>query len=97
MSSVFLLYAYYPGNESGYHYDGMVIPIGNEIYELMDSLFILEGKGLPSTSRPWTVSEAKKELGKLNEEFLFSQSYKIHMGILPSLGGRVVTKDCCLK
>ena len=76
--SVFLLSAYCPRNGNGFHYDGMVIPIGNEIYELMDSLFILEGKGLPSTSRPWTVSEAKNELGKLNEEFLSSQSYEVY-------------------
>lgn len=79
--SVFLLSAYYPGNGNGFHYDGMVIPIGNEIYELMDSLFILEGKGLPSTSRPWTVSEAKNELGKLDKDSLSSESFELYKEI----------------
>ena len=79
--SVFLLSAYYPGNGNGFHYDGMVIPIGNEIYDLMDSLFILEGKGLPSTSRPWTVSEAKNELGKLDKDSLSSESFELYKEI----------------
>ena len=37
---------------------GVLIPIGDEVYALMDDLFVLTGSSVPSTSRPWTVSEA---------------------------------------
>ena len=35
-----------------------------------DALFISAGNTIPSTSRPWTVSEARNELSKLNESKL---------------------------
>ncbi|MBQ2528053.1 MAG: hypothetical protein II544_04805, partial [Spirochaetales bacterium] len=46
--------------------DGKVFPIGDEIYGLFDLLFVSAGYVQPSTSRPWTASEARNELSKLN-------------------------------
>lgn len=47
--------------------DGKVYPIGDEIYSLFDSLFVSAGYVQPSTSRPWTASEARNELSKLDQ------------------------------
>lgn len=41
---------------------GVLITVGDEIYAKMDALFILSGKSVPSTSRPWTVAEARNYL-----------------------------------
>ncbi len=50
---------------------GVLIPIesktvGNSIYAKMEALFIMAGKGVPSTSRPWTVAQARNELLIIN-------------------------------
>ncbi len=45
---------------------GEVIPYGSQIYEDMDVLFILDGRTIPSATRPWTKSEALNELSKIN-------------------------------
>ncbi|MBQ5365764.1 MAG: hypothetical protein IIU49_06820, partial [Spirochaetales bacterium] len=45
---------------------GEVIPVGSRIYNLFDSLFILCGRTSPSSSRPWTVAEARSELSKID-------------------------------
>ena len=45
---------------------GEVIPVGSRIYDLFDSLFILCGRTSPSSSRPWTVAEARSELSKID-------------------------------
>lgn len=39
----------------------------------MDALFIMAGKGVPSTSRPWTVAQARKELLLINPSELFPE------------------------
>ena len=46
--------------------DGKVFPIGHEIYSLFDSLFVSAGYVQPSSSRPWTASEARNELSRLD-------------------------------
>lgn len=49
-------------------YDGQkVIPLESGVYEAMDTLYLLEGKALPSTTRPWTVAETEKILSKVSE------------------------------
>ena len=41
-------------------YNGQkVIPLESEVYSAIDTLYLLEGKALPSTTRPWTVAEAE--------------------------------------
>ena len=45
-----------------------VIPLESDVYSAMDTLYILEGKALPSTTRPWTVSETEIILSKVSEE-----------------------------
>ncbi len=49
---------------------GEVIPVGSRLYELFDDLFLLCGYASPSTSRPWTVSEARSELSKIDKAAL---------------------------
>ena len=49
-------------------YNGQkVIPLESEVYSAIDTLYLLEGKALPSTTRPWTVSEAELYLSKVSE------------------------------
>ena len=40
---------------------GVLIPLESDIYSKMDALFVLSGRGVPSTSRPYTVAEARNE------------------------------------
>ena len=55
---------------SSYSGDGEIIPLKDDFYSYIDALFISAGNTIPSTSRPWTVSEARNELSKLNESKL---------------------------
>ena len=45
---------------------GEVIPIGDQFYDIIDALFVLNGQTVPSGSRPWTKAEAESELSKLD-------------------------------
>ncbi len=45
---------------------GKVFVLSDPIYGMMDSLFVSCGHALPSSSRPWTASEAASELSKLD-------------------------------
>ena len=57
---------------------GEVIPVGSRVYDLFDDLFLLCGHTTPSTSRPWTVSEARSELSKINISALSSHARKLY-------------------
>ncbi len=46
--------------------------LNSEIYELMDDLYSLQGLARPSTSRPWSQSEAKLILSGIDESTLNS-------------------------
>jgi len=45
---------------------GVLIPLESSVYAKMDALFVLLGKGVPSTTRPWTVAEARNEFSILD-------------------------------
>ena len=45
---------------------GVLIPLESDIYSKLDALFVLSGRGVPSTSRPYTVAEARNELDKID-------------------------------
>lgn len=47
-----------------------VIPLDSDVYEIMDALFLMSGRSLPSTSRPWSFSEAREILGKIDQSKL---------------------------
>lgn len=47
-----------------------VIPLTSVVYEDMDLLYLLAGKGTPSGSRPWTKAEAQAILGSVQKEGL---------------------------
>ena len=42
----------------------LVIPLSSSVYQDMDTLYLLEGLGRPSTARPWNVEEATRLLAK---------------------------------
>lgn len=52
-----------------------IIPLNSGVYEDMDSLFILSGRALPSTSRPWSYGEAQNLFEQLSKNS-FSGSAK---------------------
>lgn len=66
---------------------GVLIPIGDEVYALMDDLFVLTGSSVPSTSRPWTVSEALNELSKIDCSLLSSNEKILYDSISARLCG----------
>ena len=43
-----------------------VIPLSSGLYDAMDALFIMEGKAMPSSVRPWTVTEADKYFSQIS-------------------------------
>lgn len=57
---------------------GRVIPPDSVVYEYMDTLFLLEGKSMVTSSKPWTASVAENELGRINREELSSLSLKLY-------------------
>ncbi|MBO4410548.1 MAG: hypothetical protein J5775_07315 [Spirochaetales bacterium] len=65
-----------------------VIPLSSGLYDAMDALYILEGKAMPSTTRPWTVAEAKKYLGNVSE----STSPELYAYILREMGRKPLVK-----
>ena len=65
--------------------DGRIIPVGDDFYSYVDALFISTGNAIPSTSRPWTVTEARNELEKLNGVQLSESEKKILDDIYSSL------------
>ena len=52
---------------------GVLIPLDNDLYWKMDALFVLAGKAVPSTSRPWTVAEARTYLSLIDPQELTTQ------------------------
>ncbi len=70
------VYAYssWGGDRLPFVESGVLIPLGNSIYSKMDSLFIIAGYGVPGTSRPWTVAEARKELLIIESETLTEEA-----------------------
>jgi len=47
-----------------------IIPLGSEVYDELDSLYLLRGLGTPSTARPWTASEAQLILERIDSKSL---------------------------
>lgn len=44
-----------------------IIPLASGVYDAMDALFIMEGKAIPSTTRPWSIAETEKYLSMVSE------------------------------
>lgn len=66
---------------------GVLIPIGDEVYALMDDLFVLTGSSVPSSSRPWTVSEALNEISRIDSSLLSSNEKILYDSISARLCG----------
>ena len=47
-----------------------ILPISDETYALMDFLYLMEGQGRPSSSRPWSTAEAASILRKIDRSSL---------------------------
>ncbi|MBQ5392120.1 MAG: hypothetical protein IIU44_07095, partial [Spirochaetales bacterium] len=45
-----------------------VIPLESDVYSAIDTLYLLEGKAVASTTRPWTVAETEMILSKVSEQ-----------------------------
>ncbi len=58
-----------------------VIPLASSVYEDMDLLYLLAGKGTPSGSRPWTKAEAQAILGSIRKEGLESVALSLYTSI----------------
>ena len=40
--------------------DAFIIPLNSSLYDVIDTLYLLEGKALPESSRPWSKAQAEK-------------------------------------
>jgi hypothetical protein len=58
-----------------------VIPLASSVYEDMDLLYLLAGKGTPSGSRPWTKAEAQAILGGVRKENLQAVARSLYTSI----------------
>ena len=47
-----------------------IIPLSSEVYDEMDALYLLMGLGSPSAARPWTTSEARLILERIDSQSL---------------------------
>lgn len=54
-----------------------IIPLSTKLYDNMDALYLLAGKGTPSTSRPWSVSEAALILERVERSTLRATAQKL--------------------
>lgn len=45
-----------------------VIPLESDVYSAIGTLYLLEGKAVASTTRPWTVAETEMILSKVSEQ-----------------------------
>ena len=70
---------------SSYSGDGEIIPVKDDFYSYIDALFISAGNTISSTSRPWTVSEARNELSKLNESKLNEKQKELFLMLQEAL------------
>ncbi len=60
---------------------GVLIPLGDDIYSSFDSLFVIAGKAVPSTSRPWTVAEARNYLSLLDPSSLYGAALELYSSL----------------
>ena len=56
-------------------------PLNSEIYELMDDLYSLQGLARPSTSRPWSQSEAQLILERIDKNNLTEAEKRLYSRI----------------
>ena len=55
--------------------DAYIIPLTSGIYDDIDALYLISGKSIPSTSRPWSYSEAELIFSKLDSEVIGDTLY----------------------
>lgn len=72
---------------------GRVYPLGDDIYDMFDTLFVSAGQAMPSATRPWTASEARNELAKLDEAALASKDQKALYEKLQKMVGEPETSE----
>ena len=58
-----------------------ILPLSSGVYAEMDALYLIWGLGTPSTSRPWTVSEARMILERIDSRFLNQREKKLYDSI----------------
>lgn len=62
-------------------------PLTSDLYELMDDLYALEGLSRPSTSRPWSQSEAQLILSRIDQNSLNAVEKDIYSRIQDIVSG----------
>lgn len=65
--------------------DSKIIPITSSLYEDMDIVYSLAGKGTPSNSRPWSVSEAQMILSRVDRSSLGKRGQVLYDGIMTEI------------
>ena len=58
-----------------------ILPLSSDVYVEMDALYLIRGLATPSTSRPWTVSEARMILDRIDASFLNYREKKLYDSI----------------
>ena len=63
----------------------IIYPLDSTIYQDMDSLYSMSGLAKPSTNRPWSDSEARMILGKIDRSSLNGVTLRLYERILSVL------------
>ena len=65
---------------------GKVFPIGDRLYGMADALFVSAGYAQGSTSRPWTASEARSEMSRIDTSRLDGNQKRLYDMIMEIIG-----------
>ena len=76
-----ILAVFLPASSLPFVESGVLIPVGDEIYSSFDALFVISGKAVPSTSRPWTVAEARSYLELIEPSALEGEALSLYTGL----------------
>ena len=58
-----------------------ILPLSSSVYAETDALYLMQGRAAPSSSRPWTVSEARMILERIDARFLNQREKKLYDAI----------------
>ena len=83
---VFILLSLVLGTLAAAYIPQQVIPLNDDIYADMDDLYLLEGIGTPSNSRPWTMNEANAILSVVEVKDLKGAAKKLYDALSKALG-----------
>lgn len=63
---------------SAFAKNSFVIPIESEFYDVIDTLYLLEGGAIPATSRPWSKAQAEQVLNYISANGVSDENAELY-------------------